>query len=1394
MNRRNIFIIFLIAFISAIPSAAQDRYIPIESEGWNLWLDRKAEWKNDPLFLPPVDVSELPVNPPTCGWENLFREGVVSFSEAGKTISDSRLSLEIKVPGTVEEYYWDAVSGSSNGHWTSGNYEGVSWWGKTFSLPNEASGKRIKLFFSEGVRQRAEVFVNEILVAYELVHQSPFEVDITDAVKFGGLNKLAVRITDANGNFSWGDFDGELWGEYYFPQSHGFGGILGEVGLKIVHPLHVEDIFVKNKPSLKDIDIDIEIVNEGSDSFEGSIHIEIIEAWKNNSAVTNPQTVYSGLADAFKLLNDEKKTYSFSASVPDASLWGIKDANLYNLIVSLKDKDGNLLDKSVQRFGFRFLSIEGYGSDARFYLNGKRTFLLSAISWGFWPTNGMYPTPELARKHIEAAQGLGQNMLNFHRCRGNNTVLNLADEMGILYYEEPGGYSSSRIKSESENAQKAKNFELATQLNSQRLLRMVKDHRNHPSLVIYNMVNEPHWDPDNQAKEDMAKAHELDPTRFISYGSGFMDPQSEQPQKLHTLSYDPTQRTKGFVDIHNAGNSAGVYIDAIYTSPSNYWRNDLSKDEVFIWGEEAALASPPQLEMIQNNIAEVGYNGWDGADYKRWYEAYRNYIDKKDLAQYYPDMTQLITSLGDIMYYEHGRLLENARIADGAEAYILNGFEDMKLDNFSGTVDVFRNYKGTPELISQYIRPLMVSVKLRDKIGIIDDVNLFDLYVLNEHAVPAGEYEVKAFIKKPDGKEDELYSGTVKLSGGDTFSNFVEEQIPVKLDGGIGYYYITAGFYNSNGEQIADGHDEIFAVDWKSDKIETKGAVMGSIDFLNFIRDVKQADAVAYDESLGKLDYIVLGMVDDGTQFRSLSPSYTRTEDNTVGLNLEYYRGKSFNQLIDTRISTARLDFNLQNKLIPGWDMLGNTNFSLRWEGNIIVEASGLIEFEATYDDGVRIWINNNLVLNDWNNGAERTSGFKIHLEEGKSYPVKIEVFQDGGTWLFSLKRKIPVSNETFDLDKLLRRVTKDGTTLLILEDAENWIKELQMRAIFPSASIFHPAKTWVGHNFFVREHPFFENLPVNKGMNWEYQQLVVYEGPSHFGLYNMEGEEAIVSLVGGADHLVSTSVGIIPAGKGNIVFSSLDLEPNLMSDAKAAHVPKKILCNIFKWTKDAPSNPVLDRQGWIVTASSSASSGEIPEKTLDADLNSRWSSGVFQSGGEWFMVDMLEPQAFNRIVLKQGNSPDDYPRKYEVYVSDDGTEWSDIIQSGEGTAGEETVISLPDLLSRYLKIVQTGKASAHWWSIAEFYLEQQGTVSIENVINAEKSDDVIFYSNGRIGTKNITPPFRVELFNSLGMKLKSFVTENTSFAISGEAGIHIVNISDSKNNNYSKKIVLNNN
>ena len=1162
-------------------SAGERSVQPLGGAGWKLWLDRDAAFKDDVLainavdsakvmsgaadWLKPVDARSRQVVPPTCGWDALFAKPV-DWARAEEAWKDRSLCLEVSVPGTVEEYFFDAISGDRRGDRTSGDYRGVSWWGRSFKVPSSAKGRRVTLVFREGVRHRAEVLVNRRSVGYELVLQSPFELDITDVVTYGGVNELAVRITDPCGSFSWGDYVFDRWGRYMLPASHGFGGILGGVDVVTTDRVRVDDVFVCNRPEPRAIDTAVEIGNASDVGRTVKVEAEVVENWADNAPVAKPRTIFAKDVGSVTIPPGSTRRVDFSATVKEARLWDIGEANLYDMRITLRDERGGLVDRYSARFGFRFLEPRGIGSNAQFFLNGRRVFLLSAISWGYWPANGMIPTPELARRHVESAKKLGMNMINFHRYRGNDAVLNAADEMGVLYYEEPGGFSSYRFKDQDMTEV---DQSVAFEICRQKLLRMVKNHRNHASLAIYNMVNEPGWSPDERAKRAMAEAHALDPSRFICYGSGFMGPRNDEPQKLHMLPFDDRQYTVGYCDIHNAGNSPGVYVDANWNSPASFLRDERDEKELFVWGEEGALATPPQVELIHEE--KLGRpNGWDGQQYDLWYEGYRGYIERKGLKKNFPSVTKLITSLGDVMYYEHGRILENVRIADGAEIYVLNGYEDMKDDNLSGCVDCYRNPKGTPSLIADYMKPLMVAVKAREKLGEVGDVKGLDLYVLNEYVLKAGSYNLKAQVKTPTGKVRTLHAATVEVTGGETFSDCAATGLKVALDDGPGYYRITSELLGPDGRLLATGHDEMFAVEYRGVKIAAKSAVVGGgSEYIRFAKDVLGAEMVRYEAGLGRLDCILLAPTDQGKTFLPVPSFNFRAPDGkTMGLQLEHYRGTKFGQRLDRRITTAAIDFNVKSKLIPGYDIIGTSDFSVRWEGFLFSDYTGDVEFEYTCDDGARVWFDGECVVDKWSNGPKAVRNFTRRMVAGEKHAIKIEAFQAGGDWLASLKWKLPVPETKVDLQDILRRVREDGTTLVLVEGAEDWLKKLREADAFPAYRVFHPHKTWVGHNLFVKDHPIFAGLPVDCAMNWEYQRLAVYDGPKHFGL-EMEGEEPLVGLVGVPLRGVATSVGIVPCGKGRILFSSLDLAPNLASDSPAAVTPKRIFANILKWASD---------------------------------------------------------------------------------------------------------------------------------------------------------------------------------------------------------------------------------
>ena len=90
--------------------------------------------------------------------------------------------------------------------------------------------------------------------------------------------------------------------------------------------------------------------------------------------------------------------------------------------------------------------------------------------------------------------------------------------------------------------------------------------------------------------------------------------------------------------------------------------------------------------------------------------------------------------------------------------------------------------------------------------------------------------------------------------------------------------------------------------------------------------------------------------------------------------------------------------------------------------------------------------------------------------------------------------------------------------------------------------------------------------------MNWEYQVFAAYDNPGRYGLL-LEGEEAVVGCVTGHEHRVATAVGVVPVGEGKIVFSTLNIVPNLASDEAAAGVAKAVFCNYLAWAGHEKKN-----------------------------------------------------------------------------------------------------------------------------------------------------------------------------------------------------------------------------
>lgn len=103
----------------------------------------------------------------------------------------------------------------------------------------------------------------------------------------------------------------------------------------------------------------------------------------------------------------------------------------------------------------------------------------------------------------------------------------------------------------------------------------------------------------------------------------------------------------------------------------------------------------------------------------------------------------------------------------------------------------------------------------------------------------------------------------------------------------------------------------------------------------------------------------------------------------------------------------------------------------------------------------------------------------------------------------------------------------------------------------------------------------------------------------------------------------------------------------------------------------------------------------------IDGDYWTCWSTGTRQQAGQWFALDLGRAQTFHKVVLENGWAPYDSPRRYNLYVSDDGETWGQPIATGSGSYSITEITCEPQT-KRYLRIEQTGSDSFYWWSIFE--------------------------------------------------------------------------------------------
>jgi hypothetical protein len=384
-------------------------------------------------------------------------------------------------------------------------YHGVAWYWREFSAPTHfhAGGRYLLRFWA--VDYLAEIWLNGVRVGGHEGGETPFVLDVTDSIRAGGANLLAVRVLNPTHD----RIDGIELNEtpkqaraipYRAGDAYNHGGITGSAELLTVPPVRVEDLFARADPKTGVIRVEANVRNAGQIPARGQLQLTVAPAAAGETL----------RADVVKREFPGGDTrVAAELKLDQARLWELNDPFLYRVTARVTTAEPGSIDELSVRCGFRDFRFE-HGC---FRLNGRRLLLRSTHTCNHFPVGlKLPPDPDMARRDLLDVKAMGFNMIRFIWGGAERDQLDLCDELGLMVYEEC--FASWPMQ---DSPQLAARW-------SQAITELIRRDRNHPSVVIWGLLNEvrdsPHF---RLAAASLPAVRRLDDTRLVFLNSGRWD-------------------------------------------------------------------------------------------------------------------------------------------------------------------------------------------------------------------------------------------------------------------------------------------------------------------------------------------------------------------------------------------------------------------------------------------------------------------------------------------------------------------------------------------------------------------------------------------------------------------------------------------------------------------------------------------------------------------------------------------------------------------------------------------------------------------------------------------------------------------------------------------------------
>jgi beta-galactosidase len=198
-----------------------------------------------------------------------------------------------------------------------------------------------------------------------------------------------------------------------------------------------------------------------------------------------------------------------SATVPSVAPWSPESPRLYDLDVTLHAPDGAVVESTRLRVGFRSIRIVGHD----LLVNGRRFLIRGVNRHDFDPLTGRVVTPESIREDLLVAKRFGFNAVRTSHYPDDPALLDLTDELGLFVVSEADIECHAYAHHVPHDPAYLAAF-------VDRVSRMVRRDKNHPSVIVWSLGNESGYGANQDAAAGWLRRY--DPTRPLQYEGAIM--------------------------------------------------------------------------------------------------------------------------------------------------------------------------------------------------------------------------------------------------------------------------------------------------------------------------------------------------------------------------------------------------------------------------------------------------------------------------------------------------------------------------------------------------------------------------------------------------------------------------------------------------------------------------------------------------------------------------------------------------------------------------------------------------------------------------------------------------------------------------------------------------------